>query len=152
MYEVMKNGWLEVICGSMFSGKSEELIRRVNRATYGNLTDHIFKPAIDLRYSEKEVVSHNGNKQVAIPVQNALDIYQHLQTEETPIDVVEIDEAQFFDENIIAIVDQLASHHTRVICAELDSDFCVEPFVLMPRLMTNAESHTKQSEIFTVCR
>lgn len=151
MYEVMKNGWLEVICGSMFSGKSEELIRRVNRATYGNLSVRVFKPAIDLRFSEKEVVSHNGNKQVAIPVQNALDIYQHLQTEETPIDVVAIDEAQFFDENIIAIVDQLASHHTRVICAGLDSDFRGEPFGPMPRLMTMAESLTKLTAICPVC-
>ena len=151
MYEVMKNGWLEVICGSMFSGKSEELIRRVNRATYGNLSVRVFKPAIDLRFSEKEVVSHNGRKQMAIPVQNALDIYHYLEAEEAPIDVVAIDEVQFFDDRIVGIIDQLANQHTRVICAGLDTDFRGEPFGPMPRLMTMAESLTKLTAICPIC-
>ncbi|QDP41678.1 thymidine kinase [Radiobacillus deserti] len=148
MYVMKQSGWVEIICGSMFSGKSEELIRRIRRATYGKLSVKVFKPAIDSRYSEESVVSHNGNAILAVPVHSSEEILEHI--DET-IDVIGIDEVQFFDEKIVNIVDQLADSGYRVIAAGLDSDFRGEPFGPMPKLMALSESVTKLNAICPVC-
>ena len=148
MYVMKQSGWLEVICGSMFSGKSEELIRRVRRAQFAKQEVKVFKPAIDNRYSEEAVVSHNGTSVIAIPVSCALDICKHI-TAHT--DVVAIDEVQFFDEHVIDVVQQLADEGYRVIVAGLDQDFRGEPFGPVPTLMSIAESVTKLQAVCTVC-
>ncbi|HEU5140218.1 MAG TPA: thymidine kinase [Bacillales bacterium] len=148
MHVMKQSGWLEVVCGSMFSGKSEELIRRVRRAQYGKLKTEVFKPIIDNRYSEAEVVSHNGISVLANPVQNAKDI---LEKASLNADVVAIDEIQFFDGEILAVVQELADNGVRVIAAGLDQDFRGEPFGQVPDLMTLAESVTKLQAICVVC-
>ncbi|WP_077623467.1 thymidine kinase [Sediminibacillus massiliensis] len=148
MYVMKQSGWVELICGSMFSGKSEELIRRVRRATYGNLSVRVFKPAIDDRYAEESVVSHNGNSILARPVASSADILKYMDED---IDVVGIDEVQFFDEEIVEIVDELANHGHRVIVAGLDTDFRGEPFGPVPKLMALSESVTKLNAICPVC-
>ncbi|TQS72145.1 thymidine kinase [Ornithinibacillus gellani] len=148
MYVMKQNGWMEVICGSMFSGKSEELIRRVRRATYGNLSVRVFKPEIDNRYEKDSVVSHNGSSIIARPVKQSKDILEHVSQD---IDVVGIDEAQFFDADIFHVADELANQGIRVILAGLDSDFRGEPFGPMPKLMSMAESVTKLNAICPVC-
>jgi thymidine kinase len=143
-----QSGWIEVICGSMFSGKSEELIRRVRRARYGKLTVYVFKPAIDNRYSEEAVVSHSGISVTAIPVERSVDIL-----DKTPsrVDVVAIDEVQFFDEDIVAVMQQLADQGIRVLAAGLDQDFRGEPFGPLPQLLTVAETVTKLQAICLTC-
>ncbi|WP_138420773.1 thymidine kinase [Aquibacillus sediminis] len=148
MHIMKHSGWVELICGSMFSGKSEELIRRVRRATYGNLSVRVFKPAIDSRYAEESVVSHNGASILARPVDSAQDIVANMDED---IDVVGIDEVQFFDEKIIEVVDELANLGHRVIVAGLDTDFRGEPFGPMPSLMALSESVTKLNAICPVC-
>lgn len=148
MYIMKQSGWVELICGSMFSGKSEELIRRIKRATYGNLSVRVFKPAIDNRYHEESVVSHNGNSILARPVEKATDILDHITDD---IDVIGIDEIQFFDEAIVSIVDQLADLGHRVIVAGLDTDFRGEPFGVMPELMAMSEMVTKLNAICPRC-
>lgn len=148
MYIMKQSGWVELICGSMFSGKSEELIRRIKRATYGNLSVRVFKPAIDNRYHEESVVSHNGNSILARPVKEAKDILDHITDD---IDVIGIDEIQFFDEAIVSIVDQLADLGHRVIVAGLDTDFRGEPFGVMPELMAMSEMVTKLNAICPKC-
>ncbi|TXL66617.1 thymidine kinase [Cerasibacillus terrae] len=148
MYVMKHNGWVEVICGSMFSGKSEELIRRIRRANYGKLTVKVFKPAIDDRYSQESIVSHNGASFIAYPIQKSADIFSKLNKQ---VDVVGIDEVQFFDEQIVQVVDSLANQGIRVIVAGLDTDFRGEPFGPMPKLMSLAESVTKLNAICPVC-
>jgi thymidine kinase len=148
MYVMKQSGWLEVICGSMFSGKSEELIRRVRRATFAKQEVKVFKPKIDNRYSDEAVVSHNGTSVIAVPVSSAEEIFQHV-TEQT--DVIAIDEVQFFEENIIEVVQTLANKGYRVIVAGLDQDFRGEPFGPVPVLMAIAESVTKLQAVCTVC-
>lgn len=148
MYVMKQSGWLEVICGSMFSGKSEELIRRVRRAQFAKQEVKVFKPAIDNRYSEEAVVSHNGTSVIAIPVSCASDIRKHITTH---TDVVAIDEVQFFDEHVVHVVQQLADEGYRVIVAGLDQDFRGEPFGPVPTLMSIAESVTKLQAVCTVC-
>ncbi|SHG63064.1 thymidine kinase [Ornithinibacillus halophilus] len=148
MYVMKQSGWVEVICGSMFSGKSEELIRRVRRATYGNLTVRVFKPAIDNRYDEEAVVSHNGTSTMARPVRSSDEILENV---DDSIDIVGIDEVQFFDENIVEVVEELANRSIRVIVAGLDTDFRGEPFGPMPELMALSESVTKLNAICPVC-
>lgn len=148
MYVMKQSGWVEVICGSMFSGKSEELIRRVRRATYGNLSIRVFKPAIDDRYSDDSVVSHDGTSTMARPVKNSDEILEDIDNE---VDVIGIDEVQFFDENIVAVADELANQGIRVIIAGLDTDFRGEPFGPMPKLMALSESVTKLNAICPVC-
>lgn len=148
VYVMKQSGWVELICGSMFSGKSEELIRRVRRATFGNLNVRVYKPAIDDRYKEDAVVSHNGTSVTARPVKNSLDILQHVTDE---MDVVGIDEVQFFDEHIVEVVECLADKGIRVIVAGLDTDFRGEPFGKMPDLMALSESVTKLNAICPVC-
>lgn len=142
------SGCVEVICGSMFSGKSEELIRRVRRATYGNLSVRVFKPAIDNRYDDKSVVSHNGSSTVARPVTRSEEILAHMNSN---LDIIGIDEVQFFDENIVTVVEELAGHGIHVIIAGLDTDFRGEPFGQMPALMALSESVTKLNAICPIC-
>ncbi len=134
-----QSGWIEIICGSMFSGKTEELIRRLTRAEMAKQKIEVFKPAVDTRYAEGEVVSHNQNSLNATPVDSAYNIL--LMTEDC--DVVGIDEAQFFDEAIVEVANQLANSGKRVIIAGLDMDFKGRPFGSMPHLMAIAEYVTK---------
>lgn len=134
-----QSGWIEVICGSMFSGKTEELIRRVNRARFANQKVEIFKPAIDIRYAEEEVVSHNQTTVDATPVESAYNILILA----TDCQVVAIDEAQFFDQGILEVANDLANMGKRVIIAGLDMDFKGRPFGPMPYLMATAEYVTK---------
>ncbi|MBM7095567.1 MULTISPECIES: thymidine kinase [Alteribacter] len=143
-----REGWLEVVCGSMFSGKSEELIRRVRRASFGKLKVQVFKPALDNRYSEEEVVSHNGTKVTALPIKRSTDMLDRL---ENGTQVVAIDEVQFFDEDVLDVVQTLADEGIRVICAGLDQDFRGEPFGCMPQLMAVAETVTKLQAICLSC-
>lgn len=134
-----RTGWVEVVCGSMFSGKTEELIRRLRRAQIARLKVEIFKPASDVRYDEHQIVSHNHNSISSTPVENSSSIL--LLSE--GVDVVGIDEAQFFDSGIVEVVNELANRGTRVIVAGLDMDFQGKPFGPMPFLMAIAEYVTK---------
>jgi thymidine kinase len=142
-----KKGWIEVVCGSMFSGKTEELIRRINRARIANLKVEIYKPAIDTRYHETEVVSHNSNAVASMPVTSSLNILLMSQD----ADVVGIDETQFFDEEIVYVCETLAQRGVRVIVAGLDMDYLGKPFGPMPALMSIAEYVTKVNAICMVC-
>ncbi|KKE77786.1 thymidine kinase [Bacilli bacterium] len=148
MYVMKQSGWIEVICGSMFSGKSEELIRRVRRATYAHLTVQVFKPAIDDRYNKKDIVSHNGMSTVAQPINQVEEIFDHINPN---VDIIAIDEAQFFDNSIVEVAEQLANKGVRVIAAGLDTDFRGEPFDPMPELMAVSESITKLNAICPIC-
>ena len=138
-------GWIEVICGSMFSGKTEELIRRLKRAQFAKQRVEIFKPAIDTRYDEEEVVSHNDNRIRSTPVPASSNIL--LLANE--VDVVGIDEAQFFDDEIVRVCNELANRGIRVIVAGLDMDFKGNPFGPMPALMATAEYVTKVHAVCT---
>ncbi|MFK4998786.1 thymidine kinase [Bacillus sp. N9] len=147
--DILKHtGWIEVICGSMFSGKSEELIRRVRRTQFAKQSIKVFKPQMDDRFSVTEVVSHNGTSIMAEPVASSETILQMVSMD---IDVVAIDEAQFFDEGIIDVAQQLANNGHRVIIAGLDQDFKGEPFGPMPNLMSVAEQVTKLQAVCAVC-
>jgi thymidine kinase len=148
MYKMKQSGWLEVVCGSMFSGKSEELIRRIRRAGYANLNVQVFKPAMDDRYQEEAVVSHNGTSVVAHPIRASEEIFLWLKE---ATDIVAIDEVQFFDDAIISVAEQLADEGKVVIAAGLDTDFRGEPFGPMPELMAVSESITKLHAICSVC-
>ena len=132
-------GWIEVVCGSMFSGKTEELIRRLKRAKFAKLKVAIFKPSIDTRHKKSKIVSHNKNKIKCKTVKTAKDIYKlgH------KCDVVGIDEAQFFDDGIIEVCNGLANSGVRVIVAGLDMDYTGKPFGPMANLMATAEYVTK---------
>ena len=142
-----QKGWIEVICGSMFSGKTEELIRRLNRAKIARQRVEIFKPSIDIRYSDVEVVSHNENTIRSTPVDTASNIL--LLTGD--VDVIGIDEAQFFDMAIVEVCQKLADMGIRVIVAGLDMDFKGKPFGPMPQLMATAEYVTKVHAICMRC-
>ncbi|MED4925501.1 thymidine kinase [Anoxybacillus geothermalis] len=148
MYVMTQSGWLEVICGSMFSGKSEELIRRIRRAQFAKQEVKVFKPTIDNRYREDAVVSHNGNSVIAIPVATPAEMFRYISA---ATDVVAIDEVQFFSDDIIDVVQTLADRGYRVIAAGLDQDFRGEPFGPVPALMAIAESVTKLQAVCTVC-
>ncbi|MCC2930184.1 thymidine kinase [Bacillus mojavensis] len=148
MYIMKQSGWLELICGSMFSGKSEELIRRVKRATYAKQEVRVFKPVIDNRYSEDAVVSHNGTSMTSYAITSAADIWDHI-SEST--DVIAVDEVQFFDRAIIDVLSALADKGYRVIAAGLDMDFRGEPFGVVPDIMAIAESVTKLQAVCSVC-
>ncbi len=141
-------GSVEVITGSMFSGKTDELIRRLRRATIARQKVQVFKPALDNRYTEDKVTSHAGSNFDAQPIQHAADILSHLEPDTT---VVGIDEAQFFDEEIVRIANHLAERGVRVIVAGLDTDFRGEPFGPMPALMAQAERVDKLQAICMVC-
>ncbi|GAB1404358.1 MAG: thymidine kinase [Lentimicrobiaceae bacterium] len=140
-------GWIEVICGSMFSGKTEELIRRLTRARIARQKVEIFKPAIDTRFDEQNVVSHNENVIQSSPVQHSSQIllYAH------QVDVVGIDEAQFFDDQLVSVCNKLATSGIRVIVAGLDMDFSGKPFGPIPALMATAEYVTKVHAICMRC-
>ncbi len=140
-------GWIEVICGSMFSGKTEELIRRMKRAQFANLKVEIFKPSIDVRYSEQEVVSHDANAIQSTPVESA----QNILLMASDVDVVGIDEAQFFDAGIVDVCRELANSGIRVIVAGLDMDYMGKPIGPMPALMATAEYVTKVHAICVRC-
>lgn len=151
MFLMNQHGWVEVICGSMFSGKSEELIRRVRQATYGRMSVKVFKPALDNRYEKDAVVSHNGSAIVAHPVQSSQQILEQVENEQESPQIVAIDEVQFFDDGIIDVVNRLAAKGIRVILAGLDTDFRGEPFGSMPTLMALSESVTKLNAICPIC-
>lgn len=142
-----RKGWIEVVCGSMFSGKTEELIRRLNRAKIANLQVEIFKPSVDTRYNESEVVSHNQNTIPSTPIESSLNIL--LMCGEAK--VIGIDEAQFFDQELIYVCEKLAEQGVRVIVAGLDMDYLGKPFGPMPLLMAIAEYVTKVHAICMVC-
>ncbi|AZI21761.1 thymidine kinase [Chryseobacterium taklimakanense] len=140
-----QSGWMEVICGSMFSGKTEELIRRLRRAEMAGQIVEIFKPKVDTRYADEEVVSHNQNKIRSTPVESSNEILLLGST----CDVVGIDEAQFFDNGIVDVANRLANNGIRVVIAGLDMDFMGRPFGPMPNLMATAEYVTK---VHAICR
>ena len=142
-----KLGWIEVICGSMFSGKTEELLRRLNRAIIARQKVEIFKPAVDTRYHDQNVVSHNANAIRSTPVQFSEDILLLAANS----DVVGIDEAQFFDEDLVEVCTKLANGGKRVIVAGLDMDFSGKPFGPMPQLLAVAEYVTKVHAICMKC-
>ncbi|MEJ5302759.1 MAG: thymidine kinase [Bacteroidales bacterium] len=141
------SGWIEVITGSMFSGKTEELIRRLNRARIARQAVEIFKPAIDIRYHETDVVSHDANSIRSTPVESSEQILLYT----TEVEVVGIDEAQFFDEGIVQVCNRLANEGKRVIVAGLDMDYRGIPFGPMPALMAIAEYVTKVHAICMEC-
>lgn len=141
-------GSIEVVCGSMFSGKTDELIRRLRRATIANQKVQVFKPTIDVRYAVEKVTSHAGSEYDATPVNQAREILDRLDPDTT---VVGVDEAQFFDEEIVPLVSGLAAKGIRVIVAGLDTDFRAEPFGYMPVLMAVAEKVDKLQAICMVC-
>lgn len=140
-----QSGWMEVICGSMFSGKTEELIRRLRRAEMAGQTVEIFKPKIDTRYSEEDVVSHNNNSIRSTAVESPSEILLL----GSNCDVVAIDEAQFYDDSIVEVANQLANSGIRVVIAGLDMDFMGRPFGPMPALMATAEYVTK---VHAICK
>ena len=146
-FKGQRSGWIEVICGSMFSGKTEELIRRLKRAKIANQTVEIFKPQIDKRYDDKKVVSHDANYILSTPIDSSRQLL--LLTE--GIGVVGIDEAQFFDMDLPEVCQQLALRGTRVICAGLDMDFRGAPFGPMPNLLAVGEYITKVHAICQHC-
>ena len=141
-------GWIEVIAGSMFSGKSEELIRRLNRARIARQKVQVFKPSIDARYSFEEIASHSGQKHVSIPVTNTAEMLSQV---EPDTEVIGIDEGQFFDEPVIDAVNELARSGKRVIIAGLDQDYTGKPFDPMPQLLSIAEFITKTHAICVKC-
>jgi thymidine kinase len=144
-HNVQQLGWIEVICGSMFSGKTEELIRRLKRAEFAKQKTLIFKPINDVRYSENKVVSHDSNEILSIPIKSSKQIVQLSKD----VDVVALDEAQFFDDGIVNVCNELANSGKRVIIAGLDMDYKGNPFGPMPNLMAIAEFVTKVHAICT---
>lgn len=143
-----QHGTVEVVTGSMFSGKTDELIRRLRRATIARQRVQVFKPAIDVRYAVEKVTSHAGSDFDATPVASAAEMLDRLSPDTT---VVGVDEAQFFDPAIVEVVDRLAARNLRVIVAGLDTDFRGEPFGPMPELMARAEHVDKLQAICMVC-
>lgn len=146
-FKGQRSGWIEVVCGSMFSGKTEELIRRLRRAKIANQRVEIFKPKIDTRYADEEIVSHNANSIVSIPIAHSREILRI--TED--VNVVGIDEAQFFDTELTTHCETLALRGVRVIVAGLDMDFRGKPFGPIPHLLAVAEYITKVHAICQHC-
>lgn len=142
-----RTGWIEVVCGSMFSGKTEELIRRLNRARIARQKVEIFKPVIDTRYDEEKVVSHDDKAIKSTPVESSSQILLYA----NDVDVIGIDEAQFFDMELINVCNKLADNGVRVICAGLDMDYTGKPFGPMPGLMASAEFVDKVHAICVKC-
>ncbi len=148
MYHQYRPGYLEVITGCMFAGKTEELIRRIKVLEFAKQNIKVFKPAIDNRYSNHKIASHSGSSVDSIVVKSAKEILDHI---DESVDVVAIDEVQFFDEDIIAVCDYLAKNGKRVMVAGLDTDFRALPFGVMPQLVTTAEFITKLTAVCMVC-
>lgn len=145
---VHSRGWIEVVVGSMFSGKTEELIRRLRRAEFARLQIQVFKPIIDKRYNEMAVTSHNLTTMDSLPIQDAEEIWSHLKP---GTKVVGIDEGQFFSQSLVSVAQDLADRGIRVIIAGLDTDWQGKPFEPMPTLMAVAESVIKQHAVCVVC-
>lgn len=145
--ESKQNGWIEVICGSMFSGKTEELIRRLRRAEFANQKILLFKPKTDNRYASNAVISHKGSSLDSLVIEKAADVFNFWQNER----IVAFDEAQFFDEGILEVSKKLADSGVRVLCAGLDMDFQGNGFGPMPFLMASAEYVTKVHAICVSC-
>ena len=145
-----KAGSLEVICGCMFAGKTEELVRRVRRIEYAKKNVIIFKPGIDNRYSDTEVVSHNNRRVKSVQIKEAKEIYRHINEMMLPY-AIAIDEVQFLDKEVIDVCEYYANLGVRVIVAGLDKDFRGEPFGVMPELLARAEEVTKLTAICQVC-
>ncbi|MDA3812747.1 MAG: thymidine kinase [Candidatus Cloacimonetes bacterium] len=143
-----KTGWIEVICGSMFSGKTEELIRRVHRAEYARRKIQVFKPEIDNRYEKDHIVSHNKMKTPSQIVKTAWEIHDLAKYD---TEIIAIDEVQFFDDNIVEVCDKLANNGKRVIVAGLDQDYSGKPFGPMPALLAIAEYTLKLNAICVKC-
>lgn len=143
-----RDGWLEVICGCMFAGKTEELIRRINRIKYAKKSIIVFKPIIDDRYDRTQVVSHSNQRVDSIPIKDSSEVLKYI--DKLPYSVA-FDEVQFFDEGLIEVIDRLANSGVRVIVAGLDQDFRGEPFGIMPALMAKSEYITKLQGICMVC-
>lgn len=141
-------GWIEVVVGSMFSGKTEELIRRLRRAEFARLPVQVFKPVIDNRYNEMAVTSHNQTTMGSLPIQDAEEIWLHLKPDTK---VIGIDEGQFFSSSLVKVAQDLADRGLRVIIAGLDTDWQGQAFEPMPTLMAIAESVTKQHAVCVVC-
>ncbi len=147
LHKAARSGWIEVICGSMFSGKTEELIRRLRRAKIARQRVEIFKPAIESRYSEESVVSHDENALLSTPVDTAAQILLMVGA----ADVVGMDEGQFFDQELVDVCQKLANEGKRVIVAGLDQDYLGQPFEPIPQLMAVAEHVTKLHAVCMVC-
>lgn len=148
MYHQYREGWIEVISGCMFAGKTEELIRRINVLSYAKKNIIVFKPKIDNRYSDSEIVSHSGAKVPCLVVEKAKDILKKI---EADTEVVAIDEVQFFDKDIVEVCEYLADKGIRVMVAGLDKDFRGESFGVMPELLTRAEFVTKLTAVCAKC-
>jgi thymidine kinase len=148
MYLNQKNGWIEVITGPMFAGKTEELLRRVKRLEYAKQNIVVFKPLIDNRYAENEVVSHNENRTRSVNISQAKEIFEYV---DKNTDVVAIDEVQFLDEEAVKIIEFLADKGIRVIVSGLDREFRGEPFTFMPKLLAVAEYVTKLTAVCVQC-
>ena len=148
MYLNQRNGWIEVITGPMFAGKTEELLRRVKRLEYAKQNIVVFKPLIDNRYAENEVVSHNKNRTRSVNISQSKEIFEYVDKD---TDVVAIDEVQFLDEEAIKICEFLADKGIRVIVSGLDREFRGEPFTFMPRLLAIAEYVTKLTAVCVKC-
>ena len=148
MYKQYKEGWLEVISGCMFAGKTEELIRRIKVLEYAKKKIAVFKPKIDNRYSEENIVSHAGSSVKSFSIEKAQEIFDYI---DDSYDVIAIDEVQFFDEEIVEICDYFADKGKRVMAAGLDMDFRGVPFGVMPQLFTHAEFVTKLTAVCTKC-
>ena len=148
MYNQYREGWIEVICGCMFAGKTEELIRRINVLSYARKNILVFKPKIDDRYSTTEIASHAGSKVPCIVISEAKEILDHVNYD---TDVVAIYEVQFFDEDVVDICEYLADSGLRVMVAGLDKDFRGEPFGVLPDLLTRAEFVTKLTAVCAKC-
>ena len=148
MYHQYREGWIEVISGCMFAGKTEELIRRINVLSYAKKNIIVFKPKIDNRYSDSEIVSHSGAKVPCLVVEKAQDILKKI---EADTEVVAIDEVQFFDKDIVEVCEYLADKGIRVMVAGLDKDFRGESFGVMPELLTRAEFVTKLTAVCAKC-
>ncbi len=145
---VHKRGWVEVVVGGMFSGKTEELIRRLRRSQLARQKVQVFKPIIDDRYSVEDVTSHNRNSIKALPIRHILELWDHLAAD---TQVVGIDEGQFFTQELVQVVQDLAERGVRVVVAGLDTDWKAQPFEPMPTLMAIAENVTKQHAVCVVC-
>ncbi len=148
MYHQYREGWIEVISGCMFAGKTEELIRRINVLSYAKKNIIVFKPKIDNRYSDSEIVSHSGAKVPCLVVEKAQDILKKI---EADTEVVAIDEVQFFDKDIVEVCEYLADKGIRVMVAGLDKDFRGESVGVMPELLTRAEFVTKLTAVCAKC-
>lgn len=146
---LLKDGWIEVISGSMYAGKTEELLRRIRRIEFAKKPYLLFKPHIDTRYDSSDIISHNNTKAQSIIIKEAKEIYDYVK-DDLPY-AIGIDEVQFFDEEIINVCEDLANKGVRVIVAGLDMDFRGEPFSLMPQLLCRAEYVTKLNAICQVC-